>query len=446
MAARDGGDFQLASYKVDEIRFGNRTAFADGVLTIDKEELRAFVLESPLFEDVEIELASPGDDVRIVHVLDVVEPRVRVSDPGSDFPGVIGPLHPVGVGTTNRLDGVGVIETSHPLPGEPIYWREAILDMSGPGAPYSPFSRLHNVVLSFTPSKALSSGEDDDKSLHNVFEGSPDVMRFKNEVREAGFKTAVYLAQTTKDVAPDWVDTYEPPGGKAEGLPRMIYLYQLQGPRLYGEVLPRAGAMTAAAHLPLFVNPAEILDGALVSMSSLGGCKRELTYLMQNHAVVKEMYRRHGEDIDFRGMLLCSNGDNVRSKQTIATSAAGVAKYLGAEGAVMNYLGGGHAAVDVMVTCKELERQGIRTVLVLMEMSPEPGESGFVDFVPEADAIVSTGNYELKIDLPPVAKVIGGDSILVLGDDAAGALNVTLRHILSSTSTFGMGMLRGAEV
>jgi hypothetical protein len=35
---------------------------------------------------------------------------------------------------------------------------------------------------------------------------------------------------------------------------------------------------------------------------------------------------------------------------------------------------------------------------------------------------------------------------LVLGDDAAGALNVTLRHILSSTSTFGIGMLRGAEV
>jgi glycine reductase len=167
---------------------------------------------------------------------------------------------------------------------------------------------------------------------------------------------------------------------------------------------------------------------------------------MQNHPVIKEMYRRHGTDIDFRGVLLCSNGDNPRSKQTVATVSAGIARYLGADGVVLNHLGGGHPMVDVMRTCKELESYGIRTVLMLMEMSSTPGESGFVDFVEEADAIVSTGNFEETVDLKPVERVIGGTHIMESGDDAAGPLNITLRHILASTSTFGVGKLRGADL
>lgn len=438
-------NYQLASFDVREVKFGDRTFLHDGVLTIDEAELKAMILESPLIGDVEINLVSPGDDVRIVHILDLSEPRIRISDPGIDYPGVVGPLHPVGIGLTNRLNGVAITQTLPALPTEPAYWRESILDMSGDGARYSTFSELRHVVLSFTPSDALSF-EDVDESLHNVFEGSPGVMRYKNEVRAAALRTSVYLAETTKDQAPDWVDTYEPPGGEAEGLPRMVYMYQVQGPRFYGQVLPRAGAMTAEQHLPLFVNPAEVLDGALVAMSSLGGNKRDYTYLIQNHPVIKEMYRRHGQDIDFRGMLLCSNGDNPRSKQTVATVSAGVARYLGADGVVLNHLGGGHPMVDVMRTCKELESYGIRTVLMLMEMSATQGESGFVDFVPEADAIVSTGNYEQVVELKPVSKVIGGTEIMELGDDAAGALSVTIRHILASTSTFGVGRLRGADL
>ena len=439
-------NYQLASYEVHDVRFGDATAFAGGVLTIDKDELRALILESPLIDDVEINLIAPGDDVRVIHILDVAEPRVRISDPGIDFPGVVGPLHPVGIGVTNRLSGVAITQTLPALPTEPAYWRESILDMSGEGARYSTFSELRHLVLSFTPSDSLSFQEGGDESLHNVFEGSPEVMRIKNEVRAAALKAGVYLAQTTKDLAPDYVDTYEPPGEKGEGLPRLIYMYQVQGPRFYGQVLPRAGAMAGAQHLPLFVNPAEVLDGALVAMSSLGGNKRDYTYLMQNHPVIKEMYRRHGTELDFRGMLLCSNGDNTRSKQTVATVSAGIARYLGADGVVLSHLGGGHPMVDVMRTCKELESHGINTVLMLMEMSSTQGESGFVDFVSEADAIVSTGNFEQTVDLKSVEKLYGGTHLMELGDAAAGPLNVTIRHILASTSTFGIGQLRGADL
>ena len=445
MSEAGDGSLQLSSYEVTDVTLGERTAFSDGMLTIDKEELRALILQSPLFEDVEIELVAPGDDVRVVHILDVVEPRIRVSDPSVDFPGIVGPIHPVGMGATNRMSGIAVTATLEPLPGEPTHWREAILDMGGEAAPLSGFSRLRHVMLSFKPSQAFLAEAEGDPALHNVFEGSPEVVRFKNEVRAAGMRTAMYLAETTKDRSPDRIETYERLD-RVEGLPKLIYLYQMQGPRFYGQVLPRAGAMDAAAHLPLYVNPAEVLDGGLTCMSSLGGSRREYTYLMQNHGVINEMYSRHGTEIDFLGVILCSNGDNRRSKQTLATGAAGVARYLGAEGAVLNTLGAGHPVVDVMVTCKELERHGIRTVLCLMEMQHTPGESGFTDFVPEADAIVSHGNFEEKVDLPQVSKVIGGDEIMARGFDARGPFTISVGHILSATSSIGMGTQRGADV
>jgi hypothetical protein len=123
-----------------------------------------------------------------------------------------------------------------------------------------------------------------------------------------------------------------------------------------------------------------------------------------------------------------------------------MARYLGADGVVLSHLGGGHPMVDVMRTCKELESYGIKTVLLLMETSATQGESGFVDFVTEADAIVSTGNFEGVVHLEPVGRVVGGTHIMELGDDASGALDLSLRHIAVATSAFGVGRLRGAEV
>jgi glycine reductase len=430
---------------VTSVAFGERTEFSGGALTIDRDELRALLLESPYFDDVQVDLIAPGDDVRVVHILDVVEPRVRVSDRGVDFPGIVGPIHPVGMGVTNRLDGIAVTSALEPLPGEPTHWREAILDMSGEAARTTGFSELRHVVLSYTPSRAFLDDAGSDPSLYNVFEGSPEVVRFKNEVRAAGMRAAVYLAQSTRDMAPDGVETF-PRLDRVKGLPRMIFLYQMQGPRFYGTLLPRAGAMTAEAHMPLYVNPAEVLDGGLTCMSSLGGSRREFTYLMQNHGVIREMYARHGTEIDFLGVLLCSSGDNRRSKQTLATSAAGVARYLGADGAVLNTLGAGHPQVDMMVSCKELERYGIRTVLLMTEMQHTPGESGFTDYVPEADAIVSHGNFEEKLQLPAVARVIGGTEIMVKGFDAKGPFEISTGHILSATNPLGMGRLRGIDV
>src|SRR5438093_900693 len=121
---------ELASYRVKDIRFGPHTALRGGVLEIDAAGMRELLLEDPVLEDVSLELARPGESVRIVHVLDTVEPRVRATTPGSDFPGILSPPFTVGEGRTHRLAGVAVMQAAVlPLSLGGLNVKEAIVDM-----------------------------------------------------------------------------------------------------------------------------------------------------------------------------------------------------------------------------------------------------------------------------------------------------------------------------
>src|SRR5207244_6356254 len=110
------------------------TALSDHTLVIDPEELRTLVLEDSHFADVRVHLVKPGESVRVIHVLDVVEPRFKVSGPGGVFPGFVSPALTVGEGRTHRLDGVAVVEVGAPVPGEATVFRPRLSDMAGPAA------------------------------------------------------------------------------------------------------------------------------------------------------------------------------------------------------------------------------------------------------------------------------------------------------------------------
>lgn len=432
---------ELGTFEIKDAVLGSRTELNAGVLSINAGELRAKLLEEGDFEDVEVEIIRPNEEVRLIHVIDAVEPRLRVSEPGSDFPGMLGPPRRVGRGRTHRLNGVVVTEVAPPVPGEPTYRREAIVDMAGEGAKYSPLSGLINVVLSFRPKqeKSATAGE----SLENVFEGTSEAGEYNHAIRIAGLKAAVYLAEVTRGQQPDRVDVYDLDHADHGKLPKVIYFYQMKSPYVYGEVAPSGGAIGRGAHLPTLIHPNEILDGAIVNYSCMTACMREVTYLLQNHALIHELYAHHGKDLDFMGVVLYTNGDSVWTKERISSYAANLAVTLGADGAILMCHGGGHPFVDVMMTCQKLEQDGVKTTLLLMEMAANPEDSGFVHYVREADAIVSTGNYEQMIDLAPMAKVCGGSEILETGDKASGPLNVPLRSILGSTHQFGGSYLQG---
>lgn len=53
---------------------------------------------------------APGEATRIVHVLDAVEPRIKVGGDTVAFPGFLGPARTVGAGITRRLGGLAVLQ------------------------------------------------------------------------------------------------------------------------------------------------------------------------------------------------------------------------------------------------------------------------------------------------------------------------------------------------
>ena len=432
----------IGSFDVADVRAGPETAFADGVLTINILELEERLADPAHFASVAVEIVRPGDSVRVINAIDAVEPRIKVDPAGADFSGMLGVPQLVGLGTTHALKGVSVVETALPVPGEPTYWREAIFDMTGTGAKYTPFSEMVNVVVSCEPTRSLleSSGRPT-----NLFEGTPEAVEYNKAVRLAGLKAGTYLAETTLGQTPDRVDTFDLAPLPDSELPAVVYLYQLAIPYLHGEVAPGAGAIGGAAHLPTPIHPNELLDGALVCGWNAIACMRELTYTVQNHAIVEDLYARHGKDLDFRGVVLFTNGDTHASKERLANHAANLAIMMGAEGVLINYAGGGHPAVDAMMICRNLERRGVTTTMLSMEMAANPGESGFVHFVAEADAIVSTGNYEETVTFEPVDRVIGGKSLIRIEGDPGGGFDAPLAIVLASTHQFGHTYIRGQE-
>src|SRR5919109_3255134 len=98
-------------------------------------------------EDATVDVVRPGDPVRVTHVLDAVEPRIR-PDGRAAFPRE----GRAGEGRTNRLDGVVVLSCLDFAAEErPLHEQESIVDLAGPGAAYTPFGTQTCVVLSFQP-------------------------------------------------------------------------------------------------------------------------------------------------------------------------------------------------------------------------------------------------------------------------------------------------------
>ncbi len=64
--------------------------------------------------------------------------------------------------------------------------------------------------------------------------------------------------------------------------------------------------------------------------------------------------------------------------------------------------------MDLMLTIQACEKKGIKTVFMTPEWGGKDGtDLPLVFYVPEANAMVSTGSFERDITLPTPAKVLG---------------------------------------
>ncbi len=424
----------LATYQVTNIRFGAHTVLRDGVLEINAEELRELLCQDPALEDVGVELARPGEQVRIIHILDTVEPRVRVTNAGSDFPGFLSPPLTVGEGRTNRLAGVAVMESAHlPLSLGGLNVKEAIVDMAGPAAPLTPFSRTLNVVVVCKVRDGLTYREYDEA------------------IRKAGLRAAVYLAEASRGLHPDQLERFELTPTDPH-LPRVAYTCLLMQE---GDVHHMFVYGRTIDETPSLLHPNEFFDGAIVNGEHHMAAQINPTYFHQNNPVIRELYRRHSRELTFVGVVItkCLTWAYF-DKQRSASYAANLARFLGARGVVITAGTSGHGVADLMLNCQEAERLGLKTALTCFEMAGESGtECGFVTFVPEADAVVSTGNMDEVIELPAMERVIGGDSIIDIGNyeggggtPAVGRLRTALRRIYSCVSMVGPGQLTAREI
>jgi glycine reductase len=388
---------ELASFPVTGLRAGPSTAWRDGELTVDVDDLRQAVAHENV-QALEVQLVNPGDEVRLIHVLDVVEPRVKVSGGRGAFPGFTDGPRVAGEGITHRLDGAAVIalaEIMGSLDGQSV--KEAIIDNVGPAAAWSPFSRTHNVVLVFHFRPGLTIPEQ------------------LATTRVVTLRAAEYLAEPVRDLAPPRREVFDlgrtVPGAGVGRRPRVVYVSPLMHE---GSVHNTYVYGVKVSSTPTLFHPNEMLDGAIVNADYHISAYRSTTFHYQNNALIRELYARHGHDLDFVGMVICqclvvSHLEKERS----AAQVAKLCRLLGADGAILSMQNGGHGWADLMLVCQRIEEAGVKTVLVMAEMSDAEGtDIGLIMHVPQADAIVSVGNMDEEVSLPAISRVLGGGQFL----------------------------------
>ena len=420
---------ELGRIPIEEIEWGQKTFIEGKVLHINREEL----LERTRQRDsritaIEADIARPGESVRIIPVKDVIEPRVKVQGKGGMFPGLVSGVETVGTGRTHVLQGCSVVTA-----GQIVGFQEGIIDMNGPGARYTSFSRLLNVVLAMNVREGISPHEHE------------EVLRL------AGLRAAVYLGEAGRDIEPHHVERFEvnrpfePKSGGTE-LPRVVYVYMLlsQGllhdTYLYGHDLKTL--------LPTLIMPTEVMDGAIVSGNCVSACDKNTTYHHQNNPIIHELLKRDGIDLHYVGTVVGNANVTLRDKMRSSDYAAKLAEMLGADGAVISKEGFGNPDADAMMYCSKMEEKGILTVLVSDEFAGADGASqSLADTTPKADAVVSVGNANEIITLPHMDKVIGDiRAIEKIAGGQSGSLlkegiRAELQVIMGATNELGFERL-----
>lgn len=410
--ANDGMKLVVGEYPIRDIAFGGRTVLEGERLVVNPADLEAIAAEEDGLAGIEAAVARPGEAVRIVHVLDAVEAMVKVEGPGTVYPGFLGPAVTVGRGVTNKLTGMLVVSTTEfpePMPGG-LAFREGIIDMTGPGRSYCQASDTTNLVLRYQPRPGVSNAQLDDAA------------------RRTTLRIAQFLGRASHGPPPANRRILEL-GPVSANLPRVAYIDQLMSQTLmtrtfvYGQELGDS--------LPTLVHPNELIDGAIVT-GNYKNSQKVATYLHANKPVMMELYRRHGIDLNFVGMVINrGHRDNHALKERGAQFAAKLAVLIGAEGAVVAFEGGGNAIVDFMLTVQACEQLGIRAVAEMYEHARVgSGEFTIVYHVPEADAIISRGGSGEVFTAPAVDRVLGGSTRLVLYNgvvvvDATRSFSVT---------------------
>ena len=422
---------ELHKIAIQKLSFGDATKVEKGTLTINKKELEALLLDDKRLASVSFDLAHPGDSTRIMPVKDAIQPRCKLSAGNEVFPGFIGGVETVGEGQTLVLDGMAVLTT-----GRLVAPQEGIVDMTGPGADYTPFSKTCNLTISLSP----------------VAETEPH--QCEACFRRAGLRAAHYLAAACKGATADKVETFDFPAFSEAmhahpGLPKVAYIYMLQSQGLLHDTW--VYGVDAKRILPTMISPTEIMDGAIISGNCVSACDKNSTYVHLNNPVIRSLYAHHGKELNFVGVIITNENVTLADKKRSSSYTVKLARMLGVDAVVISEEGFGNPDADLIMNCRKSEQAGIRTVLITDEFAGRDGSSqSLADSCPEGDACVTAGNANELIVLPPMTKVIGdlapaetiaGGFFGSVRED--GSLEVELQAILGATNELGFNRIGG---
>ena len=420
---------EMGHIYIKDIQFADESKIQDGVLYVSKEELEKKALEDEKIKGVSFDIARPGESVRITPVKDVIEPRVKVEGRGGVFPGVISKVDTVGSGKTYALKGMAVVTA-----GRIVGFQEGIIDMTGPGAQYTPFSQTLNLVMVCEPV--------DDIKQHD----------YEKAVRFAGFRVAAYIGELARSLTPDETKVYETCTIK-EGLekypelPRVAYVQMLQSQGLLHDTY--VYGVDAKKIVPTILSPTEIMDGAIVSGNCVSACDKNPTYVHQNNPVVHDLFEEHGKTLNFVCQIITNENVYLADKQRSSDWTAKLCKMLDLDGVIVSQGGFGNPDTDLIMNCKKIAAEGVKTVIITDEYAGPDGRSQpLADGVAAAAAVVTGGNANQVVILPKLDKVIGtldyvtkiaGASEETLRED--GSLEVELQVITGATNETGFNKL-----
>ena len=420
---------EMGHIYIKEIQFADTCKIEDGTLYVSAEELKKVALEDEKIKSVSFDIARPGESVRITPVKDVIEPRVKVEGKGGVFPGVISKVDTVGSGKTYALKGMAVVTA-----GRIVGFQEGIIDMTGPGADYTPFSKTLNLVMVCEPIDGIEPHD------------------YERAVRFAGFRVATYIGELARDLTPDETKVYETCTIK-EGLekypdlPRVAYVQMLQSQGLLHDTY--VYGVDAKRIVPTILSPTEIMDGAIVSGNCVSACDKNPTYVHQNNPVVHDLFEEHGKTINFVCQIITNENVYLADKQRSSDWTAKLCKMLDLDGVIVSQEGFGNPDTDLIMNCKKIEAEGVKTVIITDEYAGRDGKSqSLADADAAADAVVTGGNANQVVILPKLDKVIGtldyvtkiaGASEETLRED--GSLEVELQVITGATNETGFNKL-----
>lgn len=387
---------QIDFTRVHDVKFGAKTSLEKGVLTVNKEEALDLI-KSDLFGSCDIQLVKPGDSCRILSIHDVMQPRCKAENPAYSYPGAWGKLAPAGEGTTVALKGVVISDIYYAKCNIKYY-----MDMGGPCAKFSNFSRHIHLCVDATPAPGVADAT------------------YAEALKHASLTLNVYLAKLAIGMKPDETEVYErKPVDPALKLPRVAYLVTHMASHdtwnflYYGQ--------SALNFLPFVVQPTEILDGAMIWRYW------EPNYFLQTEVYIRELLKRHGKDLDFAGVVFANNVMKIDAKDAMGMIAANVCKQtFNADAVLLNKSGMGHCQLDSAIAFNWVEKMGMTAVLNLSAVSnDEPGDM-LVIADPAVDAVINSGrNFDLEH--PRVDRLIGENSNVpcLLGYDPWGPFKHT---------------------